>query len=265
MAAPLDPAAGLARAFAEYSLLPDLLALIETGDRLPSSWARLLERVGFTIDHIEDEELPDGENLASIMADDAWRIAQWLELVRSDGLTDAGSSIAAVAQVAAGERTEAIWRPAQDVLAAQIRECYRGEDGISIVDLMQDGAHRLARLDDVWAGYCPGLLLVEFEALVYLAQSDPQSAAALVNELGDHRRNAMRDFDPPSPDEPDVLHRFVHADAVSDYYEEQLPGQTNDGVLTLTAAQATVMLLVFCGLLSVPLPHLPVQFLVVPE
>ena len=265
MAAPLDPAAGLARAFAEYSLLPDLLALAETGDGPPPSWARLLGRGGFTIDHIEDDELPDGENFASIMAADAWRISQWLELVTSDGLTEAGRSVAAVADIAGGERTEAVWRPAQDTLAAQLRECYRGEGEISIVDLVQQGANLLARPDDVWAAYCPGLLLVEFEALIYLAQSDPQSAATLAAELADHRTNAMRGAGPPSPDEPDVLHRFVHADAVSDYYEEQLPGHTNDGVLTLTAAQATVMLFVFCGLLAVPMPHSPVQFLVAPE
>ena len=265
MAAPLDPGAGLARAFAEYSLLPDLLALAETGDGPPPSWARLLGRVGFTIDHIEDDELPDGENPASIMADDAWRISQWLELVTSDGLTDAGRTVAAVAEVVGDDRTEAVWRPAQNTLAAQLRACYRGEGEISIVDLVHQGANLLARPDDVWAAYCPGLLLVEFEALIYLAQSDPQAAAALPDQLAGHRVNAMRGAGPPSPDESDLLHRFVHADAVSDYYEEQLPGHTNDSVLTLTAAQATAMLFVFCGLLAVPMPHLPVQFLVVPE
>lgn len=265
MAAPVDPAAGLARAFAEHSLLPELLALAETGDGPPASWARLLGRVGFTIDHIEDEELPDGENLASIMAEDAWRISQWLELVDSAGLTDAGRSVEAVARAPMRERTEAIWRPAQDVLAEQIRECYRGGGEISIVDLVREGANLLARSDDVWVACCPGLLLIEFEALAYLAQSDPQTASSLVNELADHRANAMRDLGPPAPDDPELLHQLVHADAVSEYYEEQLPGHINDSVFTLTAAQATVMLFVFCGLLAVPMPHLPVQFLVAPK
>ena len=76
--------------------------------------------------------------------------------------------------------------------------------------------------------------------------------------------DAMQGTDPPSPDVPSLLHRFAHADAVSQYYFDQLPGFTNEEVLTITAAQATAIVFIFSGLLSVPMPHLPVQFLVVP-
>lgn len=264
MAAPVDPAAGLARAFADFWLLPDLLALGATAAMPPPSWVRLLERSGFATDHVADEDLPDGPNWASIMAEDVWRIAEWLELVRGDGLTDAGRSIAEVANYPEEERTQAVWGPADATMATQVRAHYRGAGGISVAQLVQDGARSLMRPDDVWAAFCPGLLLVEFEALVYLAQTDPQSAANLVEELPDHRRDAMQGTAPPSPDVPGLLHRFAHADAVSQYYSDQLPGFTNEEVLTITAAQATAIVFIFCGLLSVPLPHLPVQFLVVP-
>ena len=264
MAAPVDPAAGLARAFADFWLLPDLLELGAAAGMPPASWVRLLERSGFAADHVADEDLPAGPNWASIMADDVWRIAEWLELVRDDSLTDAGRSIAEVANYAMKERTQAVWGPADTTMATQVRAHYRGAEGISVVQLVQDGARALMDPDDVWAAYCPGLLSVEFEALVYLAQTDPQRAAGLVEELPGHRRDAMRGKGSPSPDVPSLLHRFAHADAVSQYYFEQLPGFTNEEVLTITAVQAAAILFVFCGLLSVPMPHLPVQFLVVP-
>ena len=262
MAEPLDPQKGLARAFAEFWLLPDLLARVVPGDALPPSWRQLLERNGYAIDHIEDDELPSGPDRASIMAEDAWRISQWLELVDAGGLTDAGRQIADVARTAQIDRSEAVWAPADEVLANQIRECYLGADGERITDRVLAGARVLEGVDDAWARFCPGLLLVEFEALVYLSHTDPPRAADLVGELPFHRRAAMRDFSPPRPGVENILHMAIHADAVSRYYMEDLPEYVNDRVLTVTAISATAILFAFCGLLITPMPHFPVQYLV---
>lgn len=265
MAAPLDPQAGLARAFAEFWLLPDLLAAWDPDTVPPQSWVRLLEREGFTVDHIEDEELPEGPDLASIMAEDALRVCRWLELVDGNAVTEQGLQVAQVARFGVGSRGEAVWEPAEAVIAEQLRACYLGAGGVRIVDLLHTGAHVLAAAEDEWTRFCPGLLLAEIEALLYLAHDDAARATALAGDLAHHRVRAMRDRAPPDAGLDEILLMSLHADAVSTYYIEDLPGVINESVLTLTAAQATAMLFVFCGLLMPPRPHLPVQYLVAPR
>ena len=262
MAAPLDPQAGLARAFAEFWLLPDLLTAWEPGAAPPASWARLLEREGYTVDHIADDELPEGPDLASIMADDAWRVAQWLDLVDSGGVTDAGLEVAQVARFDFDARNEAVWSAAKKVVAAQVRKCYLGADGVRIADLLETGAKALAEAADAWTRLCPGLLLAEIEALIHVANADADRARTLADELPRHRMRAMREYAPPPEEFDEILNMSAHADAVSAYYIRELPGHIDESVLTLTTAQATAILFVFCGLLTPPKPHLPVQYLV---
>ena len=262
MVAPVDPQTGLARAFAEFWLLPDLLAAWTPGTVPPESWVRLLNREGFTVDHIEDEELPEGSDLASIMAADALRVCQWLELVDDYGLTEAGLQVAQVAQVDFESRNEAAWKESDGIVAEQIRKCYLGAGGVRIVDLLQTGADVLAEAEDIWINYCPGLLLAEIEALLYLAHTDAARATALAGDLAKHRVRAMREYSSPNQDVDEILLMSAHVDAVSTYFIQELPGHIDESVLTLTAAQATAILIVFCGLLMPPKPHLPVQYLV---
>ena len=262
MAAPVDPQAGLARAFAEFWLLPDLLAAWTPGAAAPASWTRLLEREGFTVDHIEEDELPEGPNLASVMAADAWRVAHWLELVDSAGVTDAGLEVAQVARFDFDERNEAVWRVAKEVVAAQVRKCYLGAGGVRITDLLETGANVLAEAEDAWTRFCPGLLLAEIEALIHGANSDAERAHALADGLARHRVRAMRAYSSPPEEFDEILNMSAHADTVSAYYIRELPGHIDESVLTLTAAQATAILFVFCGLLTPPKPYLPVQYLV---
>ena len=265
MAAPVDPERGLARAFAEFWLLPDLLALPGSGDGPPAAWADLLSEHGYNMDHVFDEDLPPGPDVASVMAQDAWRIADWLELIDADGLTVPGRGIAAVAEVASRSRTEAVWEPAEGILAAQISRHYAGARDLSIVELVQLGARALAVAQDEWTSFCPGLLHVEFEALVYLAQTNPERAVELAGELAQNRIEAMRGAGQPVAGVVDLLNMTIHADAVSSYYLDQLDNHVDDAILTLTASQATVLLFVFCGLLECPLPWSPVQYLTAPS
>ena len=125
MAAQVEPEQGLARAFAEYSLLPDLLVRTVPGEGAPASWTQLLGDIGFTVDHIDDDELPPVLGVTAIMAEDAWRISQWLDSSTRMASRDAGRQIAEVARTSMKDRSEAVWGPADAVLAQQVRECYR--------------------------------------------------------------------------------------------------------------------------------------------
>ena len=270
MVAPVDPETGLVRVLAEFWLLPDLLALAEPGDSPPASWADLLARQGYTIDHIEDDDVqsdPDDPDpdLAPIMSDDTWRLARWLELIGPNGLTAEGRAVASVADYASESRTEYVWRPVEDVIANQITRFYLGANGRPIADLLLAGARTLwdARNHE-WVSLAPGLLLVEIEALLYLAFADPQRAVDLSGRLAQNRAEAMRGAAPPLPGinaSVRLVNMAVHADSVARYYLDDLSGFVNDAVLTCTAAQATSMLLVFCDLLWPPFPEYPVQYL----
>ena len=265
MVAQVDAQTGLARAFAEFGLLPDLLRLNTYGGGTVVSWAALLDREGFTMDHVDDAHLPEGDERHFIMAQDAWRIAEWLELTRDGGLTEAGRQVAAIADYSSNERTQAVRQPAEDVLAEQLRTCYLGPNGLGIVDLVQEGARALADAHDDWIQVCPGLLLVEFESLIYLAFSDPDRAARMPGELVQHRLDAMRGWPPPPAAADELALMLTHADAVAEHYLEALPGYVDEDEFTLTAVQATLILFVFCGLLKCRKLHLPVQYLVVPD
>ena len=265
MATQVEAKTGLARAFAEYWLLPDLLQLNTYGGGTVESWAALLDREGFTMDHVDDAHLPEGDERHLVMAQDAWRIAEWLELTRDGGLTEAGREVAEVAGYFPNERTQAVWEPAEYVLTEQIRAYYRGPNDIAIADLVQEGARTLARAQDEWIQVCPGLLLVEFESLIYLAFADPDRAVQMPGELVRHRREAMREWLPPAPDSDELTRMLFHADMVAEYYLEALPGYIDEDEFTLTAVQATLILFVFCGLLKCRKLHLPVQYLVAPN
>ena len=262
MAAPIDPNAGLVRAFAEFDALPDLLAIVESGAGPPQSWVDLLTANSFTIDHIYDEDLPPNPNVPAIMAGDAWRLAEWLELVGPDGLADAGRAITSIAGVETASRTEAAWAPVDNVLADQIRALYLGADGTNVVDLVQAGARRLAAAE---VDYFPGLLHVEFEALIHLAQTNPPRAVALLDELEQNRIDAMSGVPGPFAGVGELLNATIYADSIALHYLDRLPGHVDDTLLTLTASQATALLFVFCGLLEVLPPVIPIQYLTAPN
>ena len=284
MVTPLDRAAGLSRVFGDFVLLPDLLAL-KTPEhdprpsgmtevehalralRTPSkAWIRLLADTAFNMDHVEDRDLPVDADLPTLMAHDVLRTSAWLDLFEGDELTDAGTRIAQVASVEQAERTEAVWKPAQDLLGAQIRACYRGADDRSVVALLEAAARVLEQDTNEWTQrFCPGLLLVEIEALLYLAFADPARAHALLEEMVANRSEAMRDIGPPLADYGHMVNTVLHADRVCDFYMAARPEFFNAEILSLTATQATTLLLVFSGLLESPMPASPVQYLVVPR
>ena len=95
--------------------------------------------------------------------------------------------------------------------------CHRGRDNLDIAGLLQRGARHLAETAHPWAGYCPGLLLVEFDALVRLAGTDTDRAELLIAELVVNRGSAMHAYDTPSPDILPIDNMVIHTDVVTPF------------------------------------------------
>lgn len=264
----------LVRAFVEFELLPDLLARVPVGPssrtptddslgfRMPGridvaavieNWTDFLEETGANIDHVEPEDLPENVAMERYLAEDAWKLVKRLGWVSRSGPTSAGQSVAYIAERSMMRRTRADLMHLMDTIAGSVRENYVGADEIEVVPLVQEGARLLAETAHVWASYLPGLLLVEFEALIHWAFARPRYAASLRDDLVTYRDVAMHRYDAPSPDADPDDNLLLHAEAVSRLYleTEGLAARTD---LTITEVRSTAMLLTFAGLLDeVPL------------
>ena len=143
------------------------------------------------------------------------------------------------------------------------RNCYRGQDDLDITSLLQRGAALLANTDHIWAAYCPGLLLVELEVLIYSACTDSAQAVQLCDDLVLNRDVAMHPYGMPSPDVLPMQNLVDHADAVAVFFfnDLKLIEDTGPG---LSVSRATAMLFTFCGLLQEVFPAGPVQCLAPP-
>ena len=150
-----------------------------------------------------------------------------------------------------------------NILAHQLQNCYRGQDDLDITSLLQRGAALLADPDHIWAAYCPGLLLVEFEALIYSVCTDASQAVQLCDDLVQNRDVAMHPYGMPSPDVPPMQNLVHHADAVAVFNLNDLE-LIDDSGPGLSVSRATAMLFTFCGLLQEVFPVGPVQCLAPP-
>ena len=255
---PMGPG-GLARTFVEYALLPDLLSQLDAlrADGIPQSWPEFFSEQACHLEHLLDEDMPSDDDIPTYLAADAWHLARQLQLVSDRGLTQEGQAIAEIAGMPLAQRET----PLKTLLAQRVETCYLGQGGLSITELLQRGAGRLASHEHDWASYCPGLLLVEFEALAHLAVTDEKQAIILCDEgLLQNRDTAMHAYDMPSPDQLPMHNTIRHADAVAEFYIEKSELLKDDG-MGISTARATVILLTFCGLLQEVNPLGPVQCL----
>ena len=262
MAAPIDNRHGLALAFAEFSLLPDLVARDwGTGQKtVPKSWQSFLSGRNLNTDHVNEGDLPSNADLADFMALDAWRLANWLEFVSPGRMTTEGLEIISLENLPLEARKQSHEELLCEALARQIKTCYLTSAGSSIADLLQRGARTLASADHEWASYCPGLLLVEFQALTHTARGDPERASKLVDELARNRHAAMRVYGVPRLGATSLQNTLDYADAVTAYYIEDLRLSVISA-MTLTETRATAMLFEFAGLLEEAFPLGPVNCL----
>lgn len=262
---PIEPG-GLARTFVEYELLPDLLVLPDTAAAAdaPESWTAFLSERPCNLEHLLEEDMPSDEDIPSHLVADAWHLVRQLQLVADDGLSPAGQRIADIAGTPLRRRHETgQLQELCETLAQQIRACYRGQDESDITGLLQRGAGSLASTEHVWAAYCPGLLLVEFEALVHLAVTDSDRSIQVCDELLLNRDSAMHQYGMPSPDVLPMQNMVTHADAVAEFYLDDLQLLNDDG-MGISVSRATAMLFTFCSLLQGVYPVGPVQCLAPP-
>ena len=275
----------LVRTFVEYELLPRLLALSSTAgaNGPPPSWFKFLSENECNLEHMTDEDMPPSDELVPQLVRDAWHLVRELKLVSDTGLTPTGRNIADLQNFPSqirnvkdsyADELSGISAPGEfpighqaalaNILAQQLLTCYRGQDGLDITYLMQHGARLLADTDHVWAAYCPGLLLVELEALIYSACTDSAQAVQLCDDLVVNRDVAMHRYGMPLTDVPPMQNLVDHADAVAVFYlnDLELIEDTGPG---LSVSRATAMLFTFCGLLQEVYPTGPVQCLAPPN
>ena len=275
MAYPVDQRYGLALKFADFSLLPELLALVpDSGGRdVPDSWRDFLRDGNLNLDHVDEEDNRNPDELAEELAADAWRLAKVLEFISDESLTARGNELARLADTPALERTAQQWEFFERSLAGQILDCYFGPN-VSIARLLQQAAQRLEGTE--WSESCPGVLLVEVQALIELAHEelaheDQARTQEWPNTFVDVRGEALRAYPLPEVDLPSLelivgqedaglfAERIGQADAISNYYLNDL-GLAG---MTLTELRATAMLFAYARLLDLRFRLGPVQYLVV--
>ena len=270
MAYPLDQRFGLALEFADFSLLPELLALVRDSEALgvPESWREFLRNGNLNLDHVDEEYNRNPDELAEQLASDVWRLAIGLEFIVDGRLTAIGDELARLAETPEFDRSAQQREAFARGLARQILDCYL-DPNLSIARLLQQAARRLEGTE--WSETCPGVLLVEVQALIEFAHADRERAREWPNTFVGVREEALRAHPLPEVDLPaleailgeeDARHfaeRIGQADAVSNYYLNDL-GLSG---MTLTELRATAMLLAYAGLLDLRFPLGPVQYLVV--
>ena len=269
MAYPIDQRFGLALKFAEFSLLPDILARVPEfgGCSVPDPWREFLRDKNLNLDHVDEEDNQNPDELAGELAADAWRLARGLEFVADEGLTAKGNDLARLADTPSLERTGRQKDFLERSLAEQILDRYFSRN-LSIASLLQQAAQQLEGTE--WSEKCPGVLLIEVQALIEMAHTNQPGAQEWPNTFLEVRHEALRTYEMPEVDLESLemivgqenarlfSERISHADAVSNYYLNDL-GLSG---MTLTELRSTAMLLAFAGLLELRFRLGPVQYLV---
>ena len=171
----VDKQWALVRLFCEFTLLPELLDAYShlaypgpkdaARDRVViRRLSRILRYRGCNTDHLGDEfDQPRGLNFWEEMAQDVLQLCTRLQLINDTGLLDAGAKIRLLGMQETLYETRLM-----PILRTQVATCYVAPNDVNVVTLLQEGATRLQQQK-----FFPGLLLVEFEALVYRAFTAP--------------------------------------------------------------------------------------------
>ena len=261
----LDELIPLARCFAEFYLLPDLLDRYADGRRTRTDpdWAQLLDAMGYNADHVEDRFIPDGTTLTEFIAEDAERFCRRIGLIGPrGGLSPAGRRLVRIARVPLEERGEREARELTNVLAEKIQEHYLGHRDLPITTLLQAASAALASHGHAWPNGLNGLLLVEMESLLKWGFGDADEAQRLVHRLPKVRREVIRAFG----EDPEVAEgRYtISAVDVADLLAEVHWNRSELALgsdLTVMELRATAMALTFAQLLSQTVVSSPVQVL----
>ena len=277
MAEIVDERCTLVRAFTDFDLLPDLIvrtigsasapgvgaSIVHDEGAVLDRWAGFLADAGPNMDHAEPEDLPEDVALERFLAEDVLRLSRRIGMLTATAVNASSLRMVDVGKQPTYDRDNEDYRSIRETLAGAVREHYVGRDGLAVVPLLVEGARRLTETDHVWASYVPGLMLVEFEALIHWAFNRPERARRLCDELVTYRDVAMHRYDTPSPDARPIDNQFLHADATARLYleTEELAARTD---LTVTEVRSTAMLLTYAGLLTEEVLA-PVNYLMPPR
>ena len=243
---------GLVRAFTDFHLLPDLLACAVQVNCEPSAtlrdWTHYLSVHVQNVRHMDPNDVPTGAARYRFLAQDVWHLANRLHLLTPNGISAAAQPLAAIATTPMAERTEGQNQTVTRILGKLITDHYLGEDGIPIVPLLQKGAQVLSETTHLWAIHCPGLLLIEMDALIYHACVNAEYAQQLADQLISWRDTPMHPVGFPNPYQPLEPNSRTHYEHVTDFYTEHTwLAERSD--MTFTEQYATAMLLITSGLL----------------
>ena len=257
---------GLVHAFAEFALLPDLLKLVQTGDA-PGDWQALMHEAGLNMSHVLDRDIGTTDPV-SYMADDAWRLAERLELVDPTaprGLTQTGRTIAEMSPNPPRVRSD----PSRDtfglrvMLGGGIESHYQQTHGILIAQRLRDAVRGVARIDSLWTRYLPGLLLAEFDFVLSELTHGRRPWPEVMEELQNTRNDVVRLLGEPVG-RLGRRNAVDFADAVSAFHWQGMPAAPPDR-MTVTAARANAMLFAFANILDQGAPLGPAQHLTLPR
>ena len=227
-------AGGVVQFFAEFDLLPDLLARDAGADEygIPLQWAGHLERVNANIDHI-DECLDSRWGLMRSLAEDAWLLCERAGLLADGALSPLGESVA-------NKKT-----PIGKALGDWLEKGWLSMDNKPIIPLLRKAADMLAKDGGRASKAIPGLLPVEAESIIARCCLDGAAEAdALIGELPQHRRDAL---DGVRLDEASPRAIIVLADFVCGHHLRHV---NPDSPVGLAELRASLMLAAHCGWLS---------------
>ena len=146
-------------------------------------WTHYLSVHLQNVRHMDPNDVPTGAARYRFLPQDVWHLANRLHLLTSNGISAAAQPLAAIAITPMAERTGGQNQTATRILGKLITDHYLEEDGIPIVPLLQKGAQVLSEATHLWAIHCPGLLLMEKDALIYHVCVNAEYAQQLVDQL----------------------------------------------------------------------------------
>ena len=239
---------GLSGSFLDFDLIPPLLARAEATsgrDETVAAWSAYLDAVGFEDAHLDPDDFPSGMSAGDCMAADAWRFAERMGFIDSNGPTADGRTVAALVETASDRRREAL----ASTLAPQVERCLRGQGDISIVDLLRRAAEDLEKTTNLWARECPGLIPVEVGAIVYWACINQRRVEELIDNIVSWRDVAMHRYSTPAPSgKVSAGSAQLHFDRVSEFYGEH-PFLGQKVPWSFGEECAMGKLLAYCGLM----------------
>ena len=177
-----------------------------------------------------------------------------LRLLDPEGeLTAAGRRVAQIGEVSINERRSEDERAAAAVVGEQLREHYVGADGLQLVPLLQEASARLADAEQPSWAVVRGLVLAEFDTVLYRGLVDAERARGLPEKLPRVRDEIVGRLERSRLArgglEPDDFGPGTLCDAVTFWHYEQ-DALAAGPTLSLTELRVTAMAMTWSGLLS---------------